>query len=102
MRNAFFKKTHLHLASLSRTAITLLTAALTQTAHSQELFGRLADEGVDIIGSVTYGKMNSYDAMTQGYYRFSYDNRYQAQLTQPLREAIVSGGCTYHNGKIYA
>lgn len=102
MKNALFPKTHHPLASLTKAAVTLLTAALTQSVNAQELFGRLADEGVDIVGSVTYGKKNSYDAMTQGYYRFSYDNRFQAQLTEPLREAIVSGGCTYHNGKIYA
>lgn len=92
MKNALFPKTHHPLASLTKAAVTLLTAALTQSVNAQELFGRLADEGVDIVGSVTYGKKNSYDAMTQGYYRFSYDNRFQAQLTEPLREAIVSGG----------
>lgn len=80
----------------------LLAAIAVQTASAQTQFERVSMEGVDIIGSVTYGKINTYDAMTPGYYAFRYEQAYQANLTSPLLEKMVLGGCTYHDGKIYS
>lgn len=88
---------------LKKTLVAFLAGLAVQTANAaSDLFGRLAMEGVDIIGSVSYLKMNAYDAGPAGYYRFSYDNRYQAQTTSPIKEVMAAGGSTYHDGKIYA
>lgn len=86
-----------------KTLVAFLAVLAAQTVNAaSDLFGRLAMEGVDIIGSVSYLKISAYDAGETGYYRFGYDNKYQAQTTSPLQQASVSGGSTYHDGKIYA
>lgn len=88
---------------IRKSLMALAVACAAQSVSAADnLFGRFAMEGVDIIGSVPYGQVNSYEAMTSGYYLFGYDNKYQAQLTSPLLKAKVSGGSTYHDGKIYA
>ncbi len=88
---------------LKKTVFAFVAALAAQTVSAaDDLFGRIAMEGVDIISSVTYLKINAYDAGEPGYYRFSYDNMYQAHTTEPLQQVMVAGGSTYHDGKIYA
>ena len=88
---------------LRKTVFSLLVALATQAASAADnLFGRIAMEGVDIVGSVTALRISAYDSGEPGYYHFDYDNKFQAQTTSPILSAMVSGGSTYHDGKIYA
>lgn len=88
---------------LRKTVFSLLAALATQAASAADnLFGRIAMEGVDIVGSVTALRISAYDSGEPGYYHFDYDNKFQAQTTSPILSAMVSGGSTYHDGKIYA
>lgn len=88
---------------LRKTVFALLAAFAAQTMNAADnLFGRIAMEGVDIVGSVTFLRVSAYDSGEPGYYHFDYDNKFQAQTTSPIHEAMVSGGSTYHDGKIYA
>lgn len=101
----FFHKATTHPTIMNHNLRTLLTAALAACSTllpAQNLFDRLAMEGVDFVGSVTYGLVDSYTAMDAGYYSFNYETRYQANKTTALHKALVAGGCTYHDGKVYA
>lgn len=88
--------------SLFRTLLALLTLFAAQDSRAQSYFDYMAMEGVDFVGAVTYGKIDSYTTMETGYYSFSHDNKYQANQGTALLPGMVSGGCTYHDGKVYA
>lgn len=88
---------------LKKTIFALMAVFTAQTMSAQPYMSeRLSMEGVDIIGSVYYLRVNAYDAGEPGYYAFKYDDQYQGQYTTPLKTGYVCGGSTYHNGKIYA
>jgi len=70
-------------------------------AHSQEYFSRLSMEGVDLFGTITYGEIDEYTRLPVGLYRFDADNAYRVDGTTPLLATQASGGCAYHDGKIY-
>ena len=78
------------------------TFVVLQVANAQDYFNRLAMEGVEIVGAITYGKVDKYTTMTKGYYAFNYDQQFEPVKTSPLYAANVSGGCVYHDGKIYS
>lgn len=87
---------------LKKTIFALMTLCGAQSMSAQYMSERLSMEGVDIISSVYYLKVNAYDAGEPGYYAFNYDDKYQGQFTTPLKTGYVCGGSTYHDGKIYA
>lgn len=72
------------------------------TANAQAYFERLAMEGVEILGAITYGKVDQYTTMTQGFYSFPFDSKFAPVKTQPEYTAYVAGGCCYHDGIIYS
>lgn len=88
---------------IKKTILALAAVFSAQTMSAQPYMSeRLSMEGVDIISSVYYLKVNAYDAGAPGYYAFKYDDQYQGQQTTPLKTGYVCGGSTYHDGKIYA
>lgn len=83
-------------------ALSLVMTLASQTVQAaDDLFGRLAMEGVDIVGNVSYMMVN-YEQKEQGYYKFGYDNHFDVRLQNPLKSGLAYGGATYHDGKIYA
>lgn len=87
---------------LYRTFFAIVALCFSLYAGAQDLFGRMAMEGVDIVGAITYGKYDSYTTLEPGYYSFNYETSYQAHRTNCLLSATVAGGCCYHDGKVYA
>ena len=88
---------------IKKTILALAAVFSAQTMSAQPYMSeRLSMEGVDIISSEYYLKVNAYDAGEPGYYAFKYDDQYQGQYTTPLKTGYVCGGSTYHDGKIYA
>lgn len=68
---------------------------------SQEYNQRIAMEGVDMYGLVTFSPLNDLDDMTPGLYKFGYENNYRPDDNGVLFSRYISGGGVYHNGKIY-
>lgn len=99
MNKEFFKKTFGCVAR-GFAAATLLLATVSATA--QDYFQRLSMEGVELIGAVTWGKVDEFTLMQPGYYEFSYDRKFSPDKTAPLFKANPMGGCAYHDGKIYS
>ncbi len=69
--------------------------------HSQNYFSRIGMEGVDLIGSITFGMIDKYTKMEAGFYSFDYEKYFQPDVTKPLFSVFASGGSTYNAGKIY-
>lgn len=77
--------------------------ALTQAAAvARDYFERISMEGVELIGSVTWGKSDAFTLMTPGFYTYAYDSKFCPDKTHPLFEADALGGSVYHKGRIYA
>lgn len=93
-------KIFLSRASKKIAAIALLLATL--SANAQEYFQRLSMEGVELIGAVTWGKVDQFTLMSPGYYEFSYDRKFSPDKTAPIFKTNPMGGCAYHDGKIYS
>lgn len=74
----------------------------TSTVQAIEYFQRLAMEGVELIGAITYGKVDAFTLMEPGFYEYSYDNKFAPNKTTPLHKGKALGGCVYHDGKIYS
>lgn len=94
-----------HIISGNRIARLLAIFALvaaTGVAQATEYFQRLAMEGVELVGAVTWGKVDEFTLMTPGYYEFDYDNKFAPDKTKPLFAAKAMGGSAYHDGKIYS
>ena len=99
MNKRFLKKTFGCVAR-GFVAATMLLATVSATA--QDYFQRLSMEGVELIGAVTWGKVDQFTLMQPGYYEFSYDRKFSPDKTSPLFKASPLGGCAYHDGKIYS
>lgn len=99
MKKSFTKRK----ASGMARALTLVAMlAITVATQAQELFQRLSMEGVELIGAVTWGKVDQFTLMQPGYYEFSYDRRFSPDKTSPIFKASPLGGCAYHDGKVYS
>lgn len=72
-----------------------------QHLYSQEYFSRLSMEGVDLIGSITYGKIDEFTAVTPGFYLFDAEDYYRPVTAQTLLSGYMGGGSAYNDGKIY-
>lgn len=70
-------------------------------ADAQEAPQRIAMEGVEMYGVITYSPLNELDAMTPGLYKFGYDDRFKPDDNGVLFPRYISGGSVYHDGKIY-
>lgn len=68
---------------------------------AQEYFSRISMEGVDLLGTITFGMFDKYTKMEPGLYSFDYDRKYQPQKDAPIFRAQVDGGSVYYDGKIY-
>lgn len=99
MYKAFYTKAKSNFVKGFALAAMLLTSAASQ---AQEYFQRLSMEGVELIGAVTWGKVDEFTLMQPGYYEFSYDRRFSPDKTAPIFKANPMGGCAYHDGKIYS
>lgn len=95
MKKNFYK---MAVKAFAVTAMLLSAAA----AQAVEYFQRLSMEGVELIGAVTWGKVDEFTLMQPGYYEFSYDRKFSPDKTAPLFKATPMGGCAYHDGKIYS
>lgn len=73
----------------------------TNVVVSQEYNQRIAMEGVEMYGLVTFSPINQLDDMTPGLYKFGYDDNYRPDDNSVLFSRYISGGGVYHNGKIY-
>lgn len=70
-------------------------------AEAQEAPQRIAMEGVEMYGVITYSPLNELDAMTPGLYKFGYDDKFKPNDNGVLFARYISGGSVYHDGKIY-
>lgn len=70
------------------------TFVVLQVANAQDYFNRLAMEGVEIVGAITYGKVDKYTTMTKGYYAFNFDQQFEPvkhhRSMQPMSLADAS------------
>ena len=73
----------------------------TNIAEAQEYNQRIAMEGVEMYGLVTFSPINQLDDMTPGLYKFGYDDNFKPDDNSVLFNRYVAGGGVYHNGKIY-
>lgn len=71
------------------------------SATSQEYNQRIAMEGVEMYGLITYSPINQLDDMTPGLYKFGFDQQFKPDDNGVLFARYISGGGVYHNGKIY-
>lgn len=77
MKKNFYK---MAVKAFAVTAMLLSAAA----AQAVEYFQRLSMEGVELIGAVTWGKVDEFTLMQPGYYEFSYDRKFSPDKTAPL------------------
>lgn len=83
----------------------LIIAASTVTvpkAEAQEYFAPLSMEGVELYSSLTFGHIDEFTILPSGLYRLDADNNYAVETSHAFINDDIAGGCTYHNGKIYA
>lgn len=85
-----------------KTILLLFLCSILQQAHAQEYFSRISMEGVEIMGSVTFGMVDEFTYMDEGFFTFDYNSQFMPDKTHPIHKALVSGGCVLHNGKIYS
>ena len=64
-------------------------------------FQRIAMEGVEMYGLVTYSPINQLDEMTPGLYEFGFDAQFKPDDNSVLFSRYIAGGGVYHDGKIY-
>jgi len=70
-------------------------------AVAQEYNQRIAMEGVEMYGIVTFSAINQIDEMTPGMYKFGYDQQFKPDDNGVLFSRYIAGGGVYHEGKIY-
>lgn len=87
---------------IARVAATFLLLLAAGSTYAVEYFQRLAMEGVELMGAITWGKVDEFTVMQRGFYEFPYDSKFAPDKTQSLHLADALGGCVYHDGKIYA
>lgn len=73
----------------------------TNYAVSQEYFQRIASEGVEMYGLITFSPINQIDDMVPGLYKFGFDDKFKPNDNGVLFQKYIAGGGVYHNGKIY-
>lgn len=96
-------KGHFNFMAGAKKALAVVIAlGMSATAYADDYFKRISMEGVELVSSVTWGKVDINTYMTPGLYEFGYDNRFMPDKTAPLLSIDALGGCVYHDGKIYA
>ena len=96
-------KGHFNFMAGAKKALAVVIAlGMSATAYADDYFKRISMEGVELVSSVTWGKVDIDTYMTPGLYEFRYDNRFVPDKTAPLLSIDALGGCVYHDGKIYA
>lgn len=63
---------------------------------------RLTPEGVDLYAAFVHTQLDEYTLGPRGIFSLAYDDGYNPSLTEPEKEISLSGGCVYHNGRLYA
>lgn len=93
-----------HLTTLTRRlAVALMVMLLPWAARAQAYFKPLAMDGVELMAMVKFGYQD-YETrlrMSKGLYEFPQANSYQPHKDAPVMLCNPSGGCVYHNGKLY-
>lgn len=89
-------------AKIARAAATVMLLLAAGSTYAAEYFQRLAMEGVELMGAITWGKVDEFTVMQRGFYEFPYDSKFAPNKTQSIHLADALGGCVYHDGKIYA
>lgn len=76
---------------------------LPAAAAAQQYFGPLAMDGVELRCMVKYGMLDFENGtvMDKGLYAFDYADMFQPRKDSPLLRCNPSGGCVYHDGKLY-
>ncbi len=91
---------------LLQKAKTLCLAALVAMTSLQvaarEYFERISMEGVELMGAITWGKVDAFTNMDPGFYLYPFDSKFCPDKTSPVFKADALGGAVYHKGKIYA
>lgn len=88
--------------TLRKVAAAIMLSLSMAAASAQDYFQRISMEGVELMGAITYGKVDQFTYMDEGYYTFPFDSRFAPNKTNPVHKALASGGCAYHDGKIYS
>ena len=78
------------------------SAVTVPKAEAQEYFAPLSMEGVELYSSLTFGHIDEFTILPSGLYRLDADNNYAVETSHAFINDDIAGGCTYHNGKIYA
>ena len=89
---------------LKRFPLFFILYSLFFASASAQYFGTLGTEGLEMMSALKYGKIDFTNGicLTEGYYKMTYENKYQPDYTQVLCKAYVAGGACYHDGLIYS
>lgn len=88
---------------IRRLALVVVAALLPLAAAAQTYFKPLSMDGVELMAMVKFG-IQDYETnlrMAKGLYELKQANLYQPQKDSPLMLCNPSGGCVYHQGKLY-
>lgn len=88
--------------TISKTLAAAALATLTLHAEAQDYWQPISMEGVDLVGSITYGKVDEFTYMEEGFYKFDQQAKFAPDKTNPIHACYAPGGSVYHDGKIYA
>lgn len=80
----------------------LILGSLPALSKAQVANERICMEGIELLGSVTFGVEGSLGESITGIFDFPYENSYRPNPSGvPLIGGLFSGGSVYHDGKIY-
>lgn len=69
--------------------------------YTTDYFTPIAMEGVDFFCAFSYAQADAYTLADNGIYAMPLEDGFTPDLKSPLLQAEVTGGVTYHDGKIY-
>ena len=69
--------------------------------YTTDYFTPLTMEGVDFFGAFSHAQIDAYTLAKSGVYSMPLERGFTPDLESPLLIDEVTGGVTYHNGKIY-
>lgn len=69
--------------------------------YTTDYFTPLTMEGVDFFGAFSHAQIDAYTLASSGIYSMPLENGFTPDLESPLLQDDVTGGVTYHDGKIY-
>lgn len=81
--------------------LALLLASAATATEARDYFERISMEGVELMGNISWGKVDAFTLMQTGLYAYPYDSRFCPDKTTPVMAFDALGGVVYHGGKLY-